>query len=254
MIISGVGGDSLNKIRIRKNLLIPIIAIIIFLILVIPTSAVIAVNIKTPTETKTLSILMNDVNGQDYSIKKDITEEEFNELNVSVSNLLTLSKNTINDNSPGGKNITIVEWDNIQNAIIKIIDIINIVIGTGFPYAITIAFILSLINLLHGPLYIIRQPILSFGLGICWVPFYDYETLIGKIIRPIFIRHLIGFSVTARLNPFRLGVPYWDFGLHRIYTFLFRGILINFADLGINKVVEPQLLIGYGVFTGLFQW
>jgi len=248
------GGDNSYKNSKRKNLLKTIIAFIVILILIIPSSTIIARNTQAPTQNKILSVIMNDENGEDYSIKKELSEEEFNELNVSVSNLLILSKNTLNDNSPGGKNITAIEWDYIQNAIIKIIDLINAVIGTSFPYAIIIAFILSLINLFHGPLYIIRQPILSFGLGICWVPFYDYETLIGKIIRPIFIRYLIGFSATARLNPFRLGVPYMNFGLHRAYTFLFRGILINFTDLGINKIIGPQLLIGYGVFTGLFKW
>lgn len=237
----------------RKNLLKTIVVFIVILI-IIPSSTIIASNSQTPTQNKILSVIMNDVDGEDYSIKKEVSEEEFNELNVSVSNLLILSKNTLNDNSPGGKNITANEWDYIQNAIIKIIDLINAVIGTIFPYAIILAFLLSLINLFHGPLYIIRQPILSFGLGICWVPFYDYETLIGKMIRPIFIRYLIGFSATARINPFRLGVPYMNFGLHRAYTFLFRGILINFTDLGINRVVGPQLLIGYGVFTGLFKW
>ena len=237
----------------RKNLLKTIVVFIVILI-IIPSSTIIASNSQTPTQNKILSVIMNDVDGEDYSIKKEVSEEEFNELNVSVSNLLILSKNTLNDNSPGGKNITANEWDYIQNAIIKIVDLINAVIGTIFPYAIILAFLLSLINLFHGPLYIIRQPILSFGLGICWVPFYDYETLIGKMIRPIFIRYLIGFSATARINPFRLGVPYMNFGLHRAYTFLFRGILINFTDLGINRVVGPQLLIGYGVFTGLFKW
>jgi len=224
--------------------------LIVILVLIIPSSSIIAGNLQSPTESKTLSVYMNDVNGYDYSTKKVITNEEYNELNATMSSLLDSAKYTMDDNSPDGKNITILEWDDIQNGIIKVIEKIKALIGPNFPYAIIIAFLISLINLFHGPLYLIRQPLLSFGIGITWLPFYDYETFLGKMLRPIFIRHLFGFSATARLNPFRLGFPYWYFGPQRVRTFLFRGLLINFAELGIDRIIGPQLLIGYGVFTG----
>ena len=227
---------------------------IVILALTIPTTSIIASNtdgLQNPTsETKILSILLNDVDGEDYSIKKEISDETYNELNVSTSNLLALTKDSVDDNSPDGKNITVVEWDNIQEALTKIIDKIYEVIGPTFPYWIVIAFLVSLINLFHGPLYLIRQPILSFGLGITWLPFYDYETFLGKMLRPILMRHLVGFSITGVLNPFRLGFVYWRFGPQRVRTFLFRGLIINFAELGIERLIGPQILIGYGVFTG----
>lgn len=226
------------------------VLLIVILVLIIPSSSIIAGNLQSTTESKTLSVYMNDVNGYDYSTKKVITNEEYNELNATMSSLLDSAKYTMDDNSPDGKNITILEWDDIQNGIIKVIEKIKALIGPNFPFAITIAFLISLINLFHGPLYLIRQPLLSFGIGITWLPFYDYETFLGKMLRPIRMRHLLGFSATARLNPFRLGFPYWYFGPQRVKTFLFRGLLINFAELGIGRIVGPQLLIGYGVFTG----
>jgi len=244
----------LNKNIKRNKFLKPAIAVIIILILIIPSSTIIAGNIQKPTENKKiLSIYMNDVEGKDYSVKKEVTEKKYDEMNILLSDFLVCANNTLADNSPGGKNITGIEWDEIEKGIIKIIDIIKAIIGDEFPYEITKTYIISLINIFRGPIYLIRQPLLSIGLGITWLPFYDYETFLGKMIRPIFIRHFIGFSITARLNPFRLGFPYWYFGLQRVRTFLFKGLLINFADLGIKRLIGPQLLIGFGAFTGLIH-
>jgi hypothetical protein len=243
-------GENLNKNKKINKFLIPVVAIIIISVLIIPSSTIIAGNLQTPTEDKILSVWMNDVDGQDYSIEKIVPEEKYEQMNVFLTDVLAVANNTVTDNSPGGKNITNIEWDDIAEGIIKIIDLIKAFIGDDFPYEVTKTYILSLINLFHGPLYLIRQPLLSIGIGFTWIPFYDYETFLGRMIRPVFIRHLIGFSATARLNPFRLGFPYWYFGYQRVRTFLFRGLLINFADLGINRIFGPQLLIGYGVFTG----
>lgn len=242
------------KIRKKIKLLESIIVVFVILILVIPSSTIIARSTqKTIEKNKTLSIWMNDVEGKDYSIQKEISEKKFNQMNVLLTDFLTYANSTLQDNSPGGKNITGIEWDEIEKGIMKIIDIIKVVVGDEFPYETTKTYIMSIINLFRGPIYLIRQPLLSIGLGVTWIPFYDYETFLGKMIRPVFVRHLIGFSVTARLNPFQLGFPYWYFGLQRVRTFLFKGLLINFADLGFKRLLGPQILIGFGAFTGLIH-
>jgi len=244
----------LLKIRKKIKLLESIIVVFVILILVIPSSTIIARSTqKTIEKNKTLSIWMNDVEGKDYSIQKEISEKKFNQMNVLLTDFLTYANSTLQDNSPGGKNITGIEWDEIEKGIMKIIDIIKVVVGDEFPYETTKTYIMSIINLFRGPIYLIRQPLLSIGLGVTWIPFYDYETFLGKMIRPVFVRHLIGFSVTARLNPFQLGFPYWYFGLQRVRTFLFKGLLINFADLGFKRLLGPQILIGFGAFTGLIH-
>lgn len=240
----------MDKIQKTIRPLKLLILLIVILALIIPSSSIIAGSLQSPTSTKTLSVYMNDVNGYDYSTKKILTDQEYIELNSTMTTLLDSTNYTMDDSSPDGKNITVLEWDEIQNGIIIVLDKIKALIGPGFPFEIILAYLISLINLFHGPLYVIRQPLLSFGIGITWLPFYDYETFIGKMLRPIRMRHLFGFSATARLNPFRLGFPYWRFGPQRVKTFLFRGLLINFAELGIDRIIGPQLLIGYGVFTG----
>jgi len=240
-------------INLSKRKKTSILSIIIILLLIIPSTTIIAGNTQSPTETKILSVYINDVDGIDYSVKKGVSEEEFIYLNNELSDFLVFANNTLNDISPGGKNITDTEWDDIEEKIIKIINLIKGLIGDEFPIQIIIPYLVSLINLFRGPIYLIRQPLLSVGIGVTWIPFYDYETFLGKMFRPIFMRHLIGFSITTRLNPFVLGFTYWHFGFQRVRTILFRGLLINFADLGINRIVGPQLLIGYGVFTGLIQ-
>lgn len=242
-----------KKIK-RKKFLKSFLAVIIIIAITTPSSTIIAGNIQKPTESKkTISILMKDVDEKDCLIQKEVSDKKYKQLNILVNDVLAYANTTIDENSPDGKNISDAEWDEIEKGIIKIIDIIKVVVGDEFPYETTKTFIMSLINLFHGPLYIIRQPLLSIGIGISWIPHYDYETFIGRMIRPVFIRHIIGFSATARLNPFQLGFVYWCFGLQRVRTFLFRGLLINFADLGINRLIGPQLLIGYGVFTGFIH-
>ena len=244
----------MNKINNRKKFLKSVTAAIVILALIIPNYIVIAGNRQKPSESiKTISICMKNVEGQDYLIEKEITERKFDEINISLIEFLTLANSTLDTNSPGGKNISGIEWDEIENGIIKIIDIIKDVTGDAFPYEATKSFIASLINIFRTPMYIVRQPLLSIGIGVTWIPFYDYETFLGRMFRPVFVRHLIGFSVTARLNPFVLGFPYWYFGFQRVRTFFFGGLLINFADLGIKRLVGPQLIIGYGVFTGFIH-
>lgn len=242
------------KIKKKIKLLESIILVIVISILIIPSSTIIAGSIQRPTENKkTLSIWMNDVEGEDCSIQKEVSEKKFEQMNVLLTDFLTYANSTLQDNSPGGKNITGIEWDEIEKGIMKIIDIIKVVVGDEFPYETTKTYIMSIINVFRGPIYLVRQPLLSIGLGVTWIPFYDYETFLGKMIRPVFVRHLIGFSVTARLNPFQLGFPYWYFGLQRVRTFLFKGLLINFADLGFKRLIGPQILIGFGAFTGLIH-
>jgi hypothetical protein len=46
------------------------------------------------------------------------------------------------------------------------------------------------------------------------------------------------------------GFPYFGYGLHRVRTLFFKGIFINFGDLGYNRIVGPQMLLGFGYFSG----
>ena len=248
------GGEILRKIGKRKKFLEAIIAIAVVLVLVLPSSAAIANNpLRSVDKQKTLTIWMSGVNGEDYSIQMKISQEKLEELNVALDDFLDLTNATTDENSPDGTNISVSEWTEIENGVNRMIDLIKAVAGDDFPDETIKTFIGSIIESLLGPFSIVRQPLLSVGIGITWVPFYEYETFLGKLLRPVFMRHFIGFSATCRLNPFVLGFPYWYFGYQRVRTFLFTGLLINFGDLGIDRLIGPQLLIGYGCFTGLIN-
>jgi len=198
-----------------------------------------------------LSICMRGVAGMDYSIQIEITQEKLDELNTILNDCLEKINATIDESSPDGANISVFEWNEVKNSFYTMVDLIKTIVGETFQDESVKTFISSIIESLLGPLSIFRQPLISIGIGITWVPFYEYETYLGKLIRPVFMRHFIGFSATCRLNPFNHGLVYWNIGTQRVSTFLFNGLLINFGDLAINRLIGPQLLIGYGVFTGL---
>jgi hypothetical protein len=157
---------------------------------------------------------------------------------------------SMDENSSVGKDITVTKLMMIKTKIYGLIDLIGEFLGDGFPAEDTKIFVNSVIGAFFKNRYCLRQPILSIGVGITWIPFYDYETMVGRIIKPVFIRHILGFSATFKLFPFAHGFPSVKYGVHHVRTFFFTGLLIDFADLAINNFIGPQILIGFGLFTG----
>jgi len=232
--------------NIRKTIIRIAIVILFFCLALSPVIE------AEPQETKTkkLTVLMRGVTDNNYLVEIETTEEVLKEFNSEIDSFMEVVNVTRNENSEQGANISINEWNLFTNSINKIIDLIANIVGDGFPIEDVRIFIYSLIERLISPLYLIRQPLISVGIGITFIPFYDYETFFGKMIRPVIIQHLFGFSATIRLNPFIFGFPSVKFALHRIRTCLFDGLMINFADLGVNSIIGPQLLLGFGCFTG----
>lgn len=202
------------------------------------------------TKPTKLTVLMRGVTDDNYLVEIEVTEEDIKKFNSEIDNFMDVVNITRNENSEQGTNISENEWNLFKDAINKIIDLIADFVGDDFPIVDVRNFLISLIERLISPLYLIKQPLISVGIGITFIPFYDYETFFGKMIRPVIIQHLFGFSATIRLNPFIAGFPCVRFALHRIRTFLFNGLMINFADLGVNRIIGPQLLLGFGCFTG----
>jgi len=202
------------------------------------------------TKTKKMTVLMKGVTDNNYLVEIKVTEEDLIKFNNEMDNFLEIVNKTRSENSDEGVNISYCEWDLLNNAINKIIDLIADFIGDDFPKEEVKNFVLSLIKRLISPVFLFKQPLISIGIGITFIPFYDFESFFGKMIRPVFIQYLFGFSATSRLIPFIIGFPTVRFGLHRIRTFLFDGLMINFADLGVNSIIGPQLLLGFGCFTG----
>ncbi len=235
----------------------------VVLILILPLLTVVA---KEPTKfqstKKNLNININGINGEDYSIQMQISDEEFKNLSKLLNDtLIDLAKATAFENGPDGKNVSDSEWNEIKNGVDSIIDLLKKIVGNDFPNESIKTDIADVIKTLkdpeplNGPIYNIlnlcRQPLFSVGIGYTWIPRYDYETFLGKMLRPVFLRHIIGFSATFPI--FKFGFVYWYFGLQRVWTLLFLGLHISFGDLGINRLIGPQILIGYGFFPLFHQ-
>lgn len=244
----------MDKINKRKKIFKNLISAFVVLLLTIPCSTVMANKNENQIEKiKTIKIWIPGLEDEDYLIQEELKQEDFEKINLSLNACLDVISTTIDENSLEGKDISSSEWDTIKSSVFEIIYTLRDILGVNFPWLQILAFIEIIIEALRGPFYLVRQPLLSIGIGFTLIPFYDYETFLGKMLRPVFMRHFIGFSITARLNPFVLGFPYWYFGYQRVRTFFFNGLHINCGDLGYNRIIGPQLLLGYGVFTGLIQ-
>jgi len=98
-----------------------------------------------------------------------------------------------------------------------------------------------------------RSTIVSLGIGYAFIPFYDYETFIGIMIRPIwlFYPRLIfgggGYTGNLNINVFPPRIEYGDrIGAHIVRTTVFSGLFINMGDLAYNNIVlgGPMILLG----------
>ena len=231
----------------KKKIIIPTLVVMLFLGLALtPGISATAEKIKEHN----LTIRMTDALGYDIKFQKLVTHEQVEEVNDSVSEFIMLTKEVLDEESPEGSEVTDTEWEKLQNKVFTVVDILAKIVGKEFPVEDTKQFITSVVSTLLKFHYTLRQPLISIGIGVTWIPFYDYETMVGRMIKPVFIHHLIGFSATFKLNPFKLGFPSFSYGLHRIRTFFFSGLLIDFSDLGYDRIIGPQILIGYGLFTG----
>jgi hypothetical protein len=233
----------------KKKIIVPILIVILFLGLAL-TPGISATAEKVKEHQLTIKLQDPYGTGGGYEFRKLVTQSQLEEINNSVCEFIMLAKDSMDENSADGSNITDSEWGNLINKIDSAVDILGTIIGKEFPVEDTKYYISQVSSTLLKFGYTLRQPLISIGLGITWIPFYDYESMIGRLIKPVFIHHVLGFSATFKLNPFKLGFPSLSYGLHRVRTFFFQGLLIDFSDLGYDRIIGPQILIGYGLFTG----
>ena len=195
---------------------------------------------------KTVSVWMPGITDDDYRAEVEVTEEQLREVNVSIRSVVTTLEQATGLFSPSGQEINSDEWEEIGQEAYELIDLLHQLFGEDFPYEAAIKIIASVIARLLSPLSWLRQPIFSAGIGFVLIPFYEYETFVGKMIRPVFIWYLFGCSLTLRVNPFPPSVPYSEIGFHRVRSLLYTGLLVDFGKLGFERRLGPQLLIGYG--------
>ena len=230
-----------------KKIIIAILVVVLFFGLTL--SPVISAENDT-FKNHRLTVRMQDMPENTQIFKKKISREQLEEVNDSVNDFIMLVDASMDISSSEGKKITVNELMAIKTKVYAIIDIIAGFLDEDFPADETKAFLDTVVGNILKNRYFLRQPLLSIGIGITWIPFYEYETMFGRLIKPIFIHHFLGVSATCKLLPFAHGFPTVKYGLHRMRTFFFNGLLIDFADLGYNRIIGPQILIGFGVFTG----
>ena len=227
----------------KNKIIFTIIAILLFLGLAFSP----VVNAKKSLNTlPKLTIILNGITDDDCSFEVEVTKDEIDQMNLEVSDFLDVVNNSREPDSLEGVDIAEEEWNDIKICIFTIIDSIGDIVGDEFPAQKAKNYVSSIVGSLFRTLFWLRQPIISVGFGITWIPFYDYETFLGRLLRPVFIWHLVGFSVSLRINPFPPPIPYCKLGSHRIRSLLFDGIFINLGDLGYDSIIGSQLLIGYG--------
>lgn len=95
-----------------------------------------------------------------------------------------------------------------------------------------------------------RSTIASIGRGICFIPFYDYETFIGIMLRPMWFFYppvfLGGFGYTGNfnINPVPPRIEYGDrVGCHFVRTTMFTGLYINIGELGYETPASGLMVL-----------
>lgn len=95
-----------------------------------------------------------------------------------------------------------------------------------------------------------RSTILSVGNAYTFIPFYDYETFIGVMLRPMWLWYppiwMIGGGYTGNfnLNGLPPRIEYGDrLGSHLVRTTMFSGVYINVGDLGYDKILSGLTIL-----------
>jgi len=235
----------------RRKLVKRLVPILLVLILLGTVFAPCVSSDTKQPQKKTLTIWMQN-NNDDYFNKLEVEQQQIDEIETSFNGLMTLVEDAMNNDIRGsnGENISKEEWGDIKSSTYGFISLIREIIGVGFPFWECIELIGTIIGLLLGPFYYLRQPIFSIGFGFSVIPWYFYETFLGKMFRPMWITYFPGFTSTYHINPFPPRIPYCRLGLHRIRSMLYNGLYIDFSDIGHEKPLGIVLLIGYG-FTGM---
>ena len=97
-----------------------------------------------------------------------------------------------------------------------------------------------------------RSTIVSVGIGYAFIPFYDYETFFGIMLRPIWLLYppwfMLNGGYTGNLNIhlFPPRIEYGDrLGGHIVRTTMFSGLYVNIGDLGYDNIFGgPMILLG----------
>jgi len=223
-----------------KKAIIPIVVAGLFLTLAFtPTTAE-----ETPIEDDeiVLNIAVPDKNGlNEYSIT--ITSSEITTLQQTIDEF----KTTCEEVRPfEDKEIDEEEKVTLKEKITNVVDSLNSIVASKGHDPIDTAFIFKeMFETEMG-----RSTIASVGRGWTFIPFYDYETFLGVMLRPMWLFYppLIfgggGYSGNFNVNVFPPRIEYGDrLGCHILRTTVFTGLYVNIGELGFETLFHGGIIL-----------
>lgn len=232
----GMSNFMAKKIKVASIL----ITILFLNLLILP---LISAEEQTDSD-RLLTIWMPGITEDNYFRQIQVSEAEIQILKDNITNTLNIINSTLLPNSSGFSEITYEEWQQISSNICVFLDSIELIID-DFPDIDTTKLITRIVEGFFLPLpgFFRPKPIISAGIGNTMIPFYDYETFLGRMIRPMLTRYQFGFTHIGGITRCRFTI-----GKYFIFNTRFCGMFINLGDICFEQKMGPTMYIGT-VFT-----
>jgi hypothetical protein len=199
-----------------------------------------------PTTDKVMSVII----GQDnQKLTKEIITADQTQLNNFVTELTDFKTWISNARPFQDLKLTDDEKNEIKTRITGLVDSLNtMLVASGLDPVTTSWLFREMFETEPG-----RSTIISVGMGYAFIPFYDYETFLGVMLRPMWLLYppifLLGGGYTGNLNVNVLPprIEFGDrLGCHIVRTTIFTGLYINIGELGYDRMFGPgaMLLLG----------
>ena len=223
-----------------KKAIIPIIIAGLFLALAFtPSTAK-----ETPTEGDGLviTIALADSEGlNDIQIPVDSSEIE------TLEEYIQIFKTTCEETRPfEDKEIDEEEKTTLKEKINDVVDSVNSILVSEGHDPIESSFIFK--EMFETEIG--RSTILSVGRGYTFIPFYDYETFLGVMLRPMWLFYppIVlgggGYTGNFNVNVFPPRIEFGDrLGCHVVRTTVFTGLYINIGELGVDVFTNGGIVL-----------
>jgi hypothetical protein len=223
-----------------KKAIVPIIVAVLFLTLAFnPSTAK-----ETPTEEDeiVLNIALADSTGlNEFSIT--LTQTEITALEENMNTF----KTTCEELRPfEDKDIDEEEKTTLKEKITNVVDSLNsVIVAKGFDPIETNFIFKEMFETELG-----RSTIASVGRGFTFIPFYDYETFLGVMLRPMWLFYPPiflgggGYTGNFNVNVFPPRIEYGDrLGCHIVRTTVFTGLYVNIGKLGFSTWFNGGIIL-----------
>ena len=225
-----------------RKTIFPIIAVILFL--TITAAPALSKDIRPSATQQTVNVIIGQ-DGQNFQTTKLLVDEGQGAAFVTKINEL---KTWFEETRPFKDfQITEDEMTQMKTKINSVLDTLNTLLTSNGKDPVTSEF-------LYNEMFeseIGRSVIASLGRGYAFIPFYDYETFLGIMVRPMWIMYPPlflggggGYSGNLNMNLLPPRIEYGDrLGPHILRTTMFSGLYVNVGDLGYNNIFAGTILV-----------